>query len=190
MASRRDFIRNVALSSAAFYLPDDSSLDLTIQKNSKMHIGLVTYQWGKDWDIPTLIRKCEESNVLGVELRVFHKHGVDTDLTSSQRREVKKQFEDSSVQLVGFGSNVHFDSTDSELLQKNILRAKALLAMDYDIGGSGVKVKPNGFHEGVPHEKTIEQIGNALNEIGAFAGDLGQQVRLEVHGPETQELPN
>jgi sugar phosphate isomerase/epimerase len=60
----------------------------------------------------------------------------------------------------------------------------------YDIGSSGLKVKPNQFHEGVPHEKTLEQIGRALNEVGEFAGGLGQQVRLEVHGRGTQELPN
>jgi len=121
---------------------------------------------------------------------VDHAHGVDTFLTSAQRAKVKKQFKDSPVTLVGFGSNVQFDSPDSNLLHLNIRRAKALLALDYDIGGSGVKVKPNQFHKGIPKEKTIEQIGKSLNEIGKFAGNLGQQVRLEVHGPETQEPSN
>jgi sugar phosphate isomerase/epimerase len=51
-----------------------------------------------------------------------------------------------------------------------------------------VKVKPNSFHNGVPHEQTIAQIAAALNELGQFAGDLGQQVRLEVHG-QCAELP-
>jgi sugar phosphate isomerase/epimerase len=34
----------------------------------------------------------------------------------------------------------------------------------------------------VPQERTNEQIGKALNELGAFASDHGQQLRLEVHG--------
>jgi sugar phosphate isomerase/epimerase len=51
-------------------------------------------------------------------------------------------------------------------------------------------VKPNQFHEGVPKEKTLEQIGKALNELGKYALDMGQQIRLEVHGNGTQELPN
>lgn len=155
-----------------------------------MRVGLVTYQWAKDWDIPTIICNCKKSEVLGVELRVQHAHGVDTYLTSGQRERVRKQFKDGGVTIVGFGSNVQFDSPDPDLLRLNILRAKALLALDDDIGGSGVKVKPNGFHQGVAHEKTIEQIGKALNELGKFAGELGQKVRLEVHGHETQELPN
>jgi len=33
---------------------------------SKMKLGLVTYQWGRDWALPTLIANCEASKVLGV----------------------------------------------------------------------------------------------------------------------------
>ena len=40
----------------------------------------------------------------------------------------------------------------------------------------------------VPHEKTIEQIGKALNELGEYAAGFGQQIRLEVHG-QCAELP-
>ena len=36
---------------------------------SAMRFGLVTYQWGRDWDLPTLIENCEKTRVLGVELR-------------------------------------------------------------------------------------------------------------------------
>lgn len=190
MTDRRNFIRNAALAPLALAMPQFLEKDAVIKDSSGMRVGLVTYQWGRDWDIPTIIRNCTKSRVSGVELRVQHRHGVDTHLTSKERARVKKQFDDSAVTLVGFGSNVQFDSPDPDLLRLNILRARALLALDHDIGGSGVKVKPNGFHPGIPHEKTVAQIGKALNEIGKFAGDLGQQVRLEVHGKETQELPN
>lgn len=184
---RRDFIKGMALSTMSLAIPVSGFSE---QKASAIKLGLVTYQWGRDWDIPTLIRNCEASKVLGVELRVHHAHGVDTYLNAKQRESVKKQFEDSAVTLVGYGTNLRFDSPDKQNLEMNISRAKALLVMDHEIGGSGVKVKPNGFHEGISHQKTIEQIGNALNEIGRFAGNLGQQVRLEVHGHETQRLPN
>jgi sugar phosphate isomerase/epimerase len=51
-----------------------------------------------------------------------------------------------------------------------------------------VKVKPDRFYDNVPHEKTIEQIGKALNELGGYAAGFGQQIRLEVHG-QCAELP-
>jgi sugar phosphate isomerase/epimerase len=187
MTKRRDFIKGASLTAIALAV---SRPDLFAKKGSKMKIGLVTYQWGKDWDLPTVIRNCQSSKVVGVELRTEHKHGVEPSLNANQRVEVKKRFADSGVALIGYGSNVQFDSPDPAILKKNIEQAKDLLKLSKDVGGSGVKVKPNAFHEGVPHEKTIAQIGRSLNEIGAFAGDLAQQVRLEVHGEETQELPN
>jgi sugar phosphate isomerase/epimerase len=57
------------------------------------------------------------------------------------------------------------------------------------VGGSGVKVRPNDLPEGVPHEKTIEQIGRALNIVGAYGAEYGQQIRLEIHGKKTSPLP-
>ncbi|HRE50440.1 MAG TPA: TIM barrel protein [Flavitalea sp.] len=185
MTKRRDFIRSMAF--GAFVLGKE---DLLFSKASRMRVGLVTYQWGKDWDVPTIIRNCEKSRVLGVELRTQHKHGVEPSLNAAQRQEVKKRFADSKVTLLGYGSNAEFDSPDPAVLKKNIDEAKALLQLSHDIGGSGVKVKPNKFHKDVPREQTLEQIGNALNELGRFADGLNQQVRLEVHGPGTQELPN
>jgi hypothetical protein len=50
----------------------------------------------------------------------------------------------------------------------------------HDCGGSGIKVKPNAFAPGVPRVKTIEQIGNALNELAQYGEGYGQQIRLEV----------
>ena len=185
MTKRRDFIKSMAF--GAFVLGNE---DLLLRKAAKMKIGLVTYQWGKDWDLPTIIRNCEKSKVLGVELRTLHKHGVEPSLNAVQRQEVKKRFADSRVTLLGYGSNTEFDSPNPAVLKKNIDDAKALLQLSYDVGGSGVKVKPNKFHKDIPHEQTLEQIGKALNELGRFADDLNQQVRLEVHGPGTQELPN
>jgi len=150
--------------------------------SSKMKFGLVTYLWGKDWDLATLISACEKSRVLGVELRSTHAHGVEPQLNAQERNEVKKRFDDSPVILVGLGSNENFDSPDSARLAKAIEATKAFIKLSYDVGGSGVKVKPNSFHKGVPREKTIEQIGKSLNIVGAFGADYGQQIRLEVHG--------
>ena len=145
-------------------------------------LGLVTYLWGKDWDLPALIANCEKTAILGVELRTTHAHGVEPSLTGTQRSEVKKRFDDSPVVHVGIGSNECFDSPDPEKLRRSIEATKAFVKLSHDTGGSGVKVKPNSFHEGVERDKTIAQISEALNQVGKFAGDYGQEIRLEVHG--------
>lgn len=155
---------------------------------SRMKFGLCTYLWGQDWDLPTILANCERSQVLGVELRTEHKHGVEPSLSRQQRQEVKKRFADSPVTFVGLGTNQCFDSPMADQVERSIEGAKAFLQLSHDCGGSGVKVKPNDFHRDVPHEKTIEQIGQSLKVLGRCAADLDQQVRLEVHG-DCRELP-
>ncbi len=183
--SRRDFLRrSTALSAAALAAgPLGATLASAAEKpGSKMKLGLVTYLWGRDWDLPTLIANCEKSKVLGVELRTTHPHGVEPSLNAQQRAEVKKRFNDSPVVHVGPGSNERFDYPDPEPLKQAIETTKAFIKLSHDTGGSGVKVKPNSFQKGVEPQVTIEQIGKALNTLGKFAADYGQEVRLEVHG--------
>lgn len=148
----------------------------------KMGYGLVTYMWAADWDLPTLIANCEKTNVLGVELRTTHKHGVEPSLSDKQRKEVRKRFADSDVTLVGLGSDERFDNPDPAVVKKAMEAAKRFVVLSHDVGGGGVKVKPNRLYDNVPHEKTIEQIGKSLNALGEFAAGYGQQIRLEVHG--------
>ncbi len=154
-----------------------------------MRFGLVTYLWGRDWDLPTLIENCEKTNCPGVELRTTHAHGVEFTLNAQQRRDVRKRFADTPITLVGLGSNEQYDWPDPNRLAKAIDDSKKFIKLSYDIGSTGVKVKPNAFHENVPKEKTIEQIGKSLNILGKYAADFNQQVRLEVHGWETSRLP-
>ena len=154
-----------------------------------MKFGLVTYLWGQDWELPELIRNCQTAGVYGVELRVEHAHGVSPALGPRERYEVRLRFEHSPVELVGFGTNYEFHSPDEEELQANLREAKEYVRLSSEVGGSGVKVKPNALPDGVPVEQTIEQIGTSLNDLGEYAESLGQEIRVEVHGRETSRLP-
>ncbi len=161
---------------------------LAAPRQAKMAYGLVTYMWGADWTLPKLLQYCEQADVLGVELRTTHAHGVEPTLSGKQRVEVRKRFADSPVELVGLGSNERFDSPSKETLQKAIDATKRFVELSHDVGSSGVKVKPDRFHKDVPREKTIEQIGRSLDQLGEFAAGFGQQIRLEVHG-QCAEIP-
>ena len=158
-------------------------------KATRMQFGLVTYLWGKDMDLPTLIETCEKSGLGGVETRTQHKHGVEPSLSKAERGEVKKRFADSSVTLVGYGSNAQYHEADPAKLAANIELTKSYIHLMHDCGATGVKVKPNGFPKDVSREKTIEQIGKSLNKVAAYGADYGQEIRVEVHGRGTQELP-
>ena len=187
--SRRNFLQKSMAVGVGLSLIDPFAANAIIKK-SKMKLGLVTYQWGKDWDLPTLIANCEKSGILGVELRTEHAHGVETSLSASQRTDVKKRFADSKVTCVGYGSNFDYHHADQAVVKKNIEGTKEYLKLCKDIGATGIKVKPNGLPQEVSKEKTIAQIATSLNECGKYASDLGQVIRVEVHGKLTQQIPN
>ncbi len=187
--SRRKFLQKSLVAGAALSLFDPFPA-LAMMKKSGMKLGLVTYQWGRDWDLPTLIANCEKTGLLGLELRTGHAHGVETTLSASQRAEVKKRFADSPVTCLGYGSNFEYHLADPAAVRMNIEGTMEYLKLCKEIGASGIKVKPNGFPEEVSREKTIAQIAASLNEVGQYASDLGQVVRVEVHGEKTQEIPN
>jgi len=155
-----------------------------------MQLGLVTYMWGAEWDLPTLIDNCAQTGFTGVELRSTHKHGVEPTLSADERRDVAARFADSPVELVGLGSACEYHSPDPAELQKQIEETKAFIRLAHDCGSTGVKVRPNGLPEGVPVERTLEQIGRSLAEVAAYGEGYGVGIRLEVHGRGTAELPH
>lgn len=187
--SRRQFIQQSFGAGVSLtllrYLPEWGSLP-----PAGMKLGFVTYQWGRDWDLPTLIANLEKTGYYGVELRTQHAHKVETNLTPAQRAEVKKRFADSPVKCLGYGSNFEYHSPDPKQLRDNIEQTKQYIILCHDIGAAGIKVKPNYLPPEVPKEKTIAQIAASLNECGKFAKEYGQLVRVEVHGTYTQEIPN
>ena len=161
-----------------------------IQRPPQMKLGLVTYNIAKDWEVATVIKKCTEAKFQGVELRTTHKHGVEVAMNKSQRAEVKKRFADSPVELMGLGSAFDYHTPDPAKLRADIAATKEYIVLAQDVGATGIKVRPNALPPEVPKEKTLEQIGRSLREVGEFAAGHGVQIRLEVHGKETSLLPN
>lgn len=154
-----------------------------------MKLGMVTYQWGANWDLPTIIRYCSQTGFQGVELRTTHKHGVEVSLTREQRADVQKRFADSPVELIGLGSVCEYHSPDPAVVKKNIELTKEFIILAHDIGSTGVKVRPNGLVKGKDKQGTAAQIGAALHECGQFADGYGMEIRVEVHGKGTSEVP-
>jgi sugar phosphate isomerase/epimerase len=203
-SSRRQFLKTAsvslgalgALSTAAFAADKKdkakapSASQPSFAGKSPMKLGTVTYNIAMDWDIATIIKNCAEAKFDGVELRTSHNHGVEVTLSKAERAEVKKRFADSPVELASMGSAFDYHTTDQAKLRQDIELTKEYIVLAQDVGSTGVKVRPNGLPNGVPVEKTLEQIGRSLREIGEFGASHGQQIRMEVHGNGTQLVSN
>jgi hypothetical protein len=153
----------------------------------KFRLGLVTYNIAAAWDVKTIIEVSKAVGLAAVEFRTTHKHGVEPKLSKAERKELKQRFADVGVAISGCGSICEFHSPSQEVVRTNIETCKAFCELVADIGGRGVKVRPNGLPPGVPEQKTLEQIGKALVECGKAAQDHGVEIQVEVHGRGTAE---
>jgi sugar phosphate isomerase/epimerase len=156
-------------------------------KPLKFRLGMVTYNIAATWDLPTILKICKNVGLSPVELRTTHKHGVEPSLSKQQRKEVRQRFDDAQVEVWGCGSVCEFHSPDPAVVKKNIETCKEFVQLAADIGGRGVKVRPNGLPKDVPVQKTLEQIGKTLIPCGKAAEDAGVEIWVEVHGPGTSE---
>jgi sugar phosphate isomerase/epimerase len=153
----------------------------------KMHLGIVTYNVARDWDLPTLLRVCKEAGIEGVEFRTTHKHGIEPSLSQAQRAEIRKQCADAGLLQMSMGSICEFHSPDPAVVQHNIDECRRFVDLAADIGARGVKVRPNNLPPDVPVDKTVEQIGKALIECGRIGSDRGIEIWMEVHGSHTSD---
>ena len=153
-------------------------------------LGIVTYNIAAAWDVPTILRVCRAVGLSPVELRTTHKHGVEPSLSAAARREVRQRFADAGIEIWGCGSVCEFHSPDKAVVQRQIETCKQFIQLAADIGGKGVKVRPNDLPQGVPVERTLEQIGRSLGKCGRAANDAGVEIWLEVHGRGTAHPPH
>jgi sugar phosphate isomerase/epimerase len=148
-------------------------------------LGLISYNLGAKWDLPTMLKVCKTVGIDAVEFRTTHGHGVEPSLSPEARAEVKKKCADAGVKPYSLGSVCEFHATDPAVVKKNIDDCAAFVKLAADIGARGVKVRPNGLPKGVEPAKTLEQIGKSLVECGKIAADAGVEIWLEVHGKDT-----
>jgi len=154
-------------------------------RRTPFHLGSITYNVLKDFDLEGVIGILESTGFEGVELRTGHKHGVEPSISSMERARVRKRFEKSKVRLVGYGSACEFHSPDAQERRKQIELGKQFVDLARDTGALGVKVRPNGLPAGVPKEVTIRNIGESLRELGEYGAGKGVEIWMEVHGRET-----
>ena len=189
-ADRRTFLQTAAAAAAVTAGASPAArADSPAGKPRKFKLGTVTYNIAKDWDLPTLLKVCQTVGLAAVECRTTHKHGVEPSLSTDQRKEVKKRFADSGVTFWGCGSVCEFHAPDTDTVRMNIETCKEFVQLAADLGGKGVKVRPNGVPKGVEIAKTLEQIGKALIECGKAAADAGVEIWVEVHGGGGVALP-
>jgi sugar phosphate isomerase/epimerase len=191
--NRREFLTTAAgvgAAAGALGLPGPAGAQAPTagaRREPKFKLGLVTYNVGAAFDLPTLLKVLSAAGFAAVEFRTTHAHKVEPDLSADARADVKKRCADAGIVAWGLGSVCEFHSPDPAVVRKHVEDCRQFVKLAADIGARGVKVRPNGLPKNVPVDKTLEQIGKALTECGKAAADAGVEIWVEVHGGGTQD---
>jgi sugar phosphate isomerase/epimerase len=193
--SRRGFLASAGATAAAGLLASPVAAGQPAAQPAgggalKYRLGIVTYNIAATWDVPTILSVCRAVRLAAVELRTTHRHGVEPTLSAQGRKDVRARFGDAGVDIWGCGTTCEFHDPDKKVVQQNIDTCRQFVRLVADIGGRGVKVRPNRLPPGVPVERTLEQIGRALAECGRAADDANVEIWLEVHGQGTAHPPH
>lgn len=189
-STRREFLAAAAVAGTGMVATSEQPAPPAQPAPLRFRLGIVTYNIAATWDQPTLLRICRAVGLNPVELRTTHRHGVEPTLTAQQRREVRMRFADAGIEIWGCGTVCEFHSTDQAVVRRNIEDCRRFCQLVADIGGRGVKVRPNAFPAGVEQARTLEQIGRSLRECGRAADDTGTEIWVEVHGTGTAHPPH
>jgi sugar phosphate isomerase/epimerase len=187
MPTRRRFLQ--AAAGTAFAVGAAPAAE-TSGSTRKFRLGIVTYNIAANWDMATLLKILRQTEIPVVEFRTGHKHGVEPTLAADQRKEVRQRCRDAGVTIWGCGTTCEFHSPDKTEVDKQIESCKQFVTLVADLGGRGVKVRPNALPRGVAVDKTLEQIGKSLIPCGKAAADAGLEIFVEVHGSGTNRPAN
>lgn len=190
---RRNFLKSSAIATTAAFIPLNEIPAIgDIQKSSAknpdpLKIGVMTYTLAQKWDIETIIKNLSAAGYQTVELRTTHAHGIEVSLSGARRAEVRKRFKDSPLEVISLASGFEYHSPDQAVLKKNIEGTKEYILLAKDVGAVGIRVFGNSLPNGVPEEKSKEQIGKSLAEVGEYGYNNGVEVRICVHGTKTNK---
>ena len=179
------FSRRAFLAGSAAAVAGSTSRHLFAADAPRFKLGLISYNVAQEWDLATILKVCREVSIAAFEARTTHRHGIEIARSKAERVEIRKQFADSGVVFWGCGTACEFHSQDPAVVAKNIEETQQFVQLTADLGGMGVKVRPNGVPKDHEPAKTFEQIGKALHECGKAAADAGVEICLEVHGAVT-----
>jgi sugar phosphate isomerase/epimerase len=184
--NRRGFMLTAAAGAAAPLIPGAMA---ATGSGPGFHLGAITYNTLKNFDVEAIIRVLEAAGFEAVELRTGHKHGVEPSISQEERARVRRLFEASKIRLVSYGTTTRFQSPDAAERNKQIEIAKQFVDLAHDTGAIGIKIQPMGFPDGVSHETTIQNFGASLKQLGDYGAGKRVEIWMEVHGRGTSDPP-
>ena len=137
------------------------------------------------WPWPKVLEQAAALGYKAIEIR-----GIEGEMDLSKRpefsavriAETRRQLADRQIVVSDLGASAHLHERNPALREKQLDEARRFIDLAHDIGARWVRVFPNGYLKGEPHDATLRRIGETLAELGGFAKGSGVGVLMESHG--------
>ena len=154
----------------------------------RYRLGIVTYNIAANWDVPTILRVCR---TVGLAAGRAAHHAPPRRRAEPERPERKRgpqRFADAGIDIWGCGTTCEFHAPTRKSCSRNIETCRRFVQLVADIGGKGVKVRPNGL----PPRRAGRADAGADRPVAGRVRprrpqDANVEIWLEVHGQGTAE---
>ena len=130
-----------------------------------------------------MIKLAQKYNYEGIEPRAEagHKHGVEIETSSSQRKQIAKMFEDSGVECACIATSIKYVFREKSERESNIQRTRKFIELAAKVDCSRLRVFGGMPPEGMKMEEAIALVGDSLAALKDFAEEHKVYVCLETH---------
>ena len=130
-----------------------------------------------------MLKLAQKYNYEGIEPRAEagHKHGVEIETFSSQRKQIARVFSDSGIECACIATSIKYVFPEKAERNANIERTKKFIELAADVGCPRLRVFGGMPPEGMQMEEAIALAGDSLASSKDFAEEHKVYVCLETH---------
>jgi len=149
-----------------------------------LHLGCVTYNVLKDWDLETIIGAARKFGYEGIELRAVA-GSLDllsrAEFTMPQLAQTKASFADAGIEICCVDTSCTFHSPDASERANQVGIALAHAELTAKLGAPLIRVFPDKIQPGAQREETRDWIAESLHAVAERMPD-DVDLALETHG--------
>lgn len=137
------------------------------------------------WPWTKVLDQAKALGYAAIEIR-----GIEGEMDLSKRPEfsavrigdTRRQVADHGLVVSDLGASAQLHEPPGPAREKQLDEARRFIDLAHDIGARWVRVFPNGYVKGEPHDATLNRIGETLAQLGWFSKGSGVGVLMESHG--------
>jgi len=151
-----------------------------LSKNQNMKYSLMTFSCPL-LGLRELLETAKQYGYHGIEPRILcgHKHGIEPDTAPTQRRETRKQVEESGIALSCLATSCVY--ADPATVTKNVADTLQCISLAADVGAPAIRVFGGAIGKGLSRADAVKLVAESLSSAADHARTKNVTICMETH---------